>query len=230
MFPLVNFFASKTSFAFAPITYYVHGNTRTIEFLELQRQKKQFLPYPDYYNTNPQSVRMSELRQKVSYLEIEAEADLQQSRLRADYDRYERLIRNMKSLGEDTELYERTLELAKLDGIKYSDANRNLTIQMIKPPTNLGERAKKFWEKHCERLTSLGILGEADVDAFSMLCTLWQRCEEMSQEAKADPRRNRQYLETVKAWQSLARQFGLLRLDRQRSGFRPEEPKDEYGL
>lgn len=72
---------------------------------------------------------------------------------------------------------------------------------------------------------------DADTEAFTLLCQLWQRTQEVAADAKADPKRNRTYLETVKAWQSLARQFALLPLERKRTGMATDNHEvDEFGL
>jgi hypothetical protein len=54
---------------------------------------------------------------------------------------------------------------------------------------------------------------------------------ELAEAARTDPKRNRAYLDTVKAYQSLARQFGLLPLERKRSGVQiVPEVTDEFGI
>jgi phage terminase small subunit len=73
------------------------------------------------------------------------------------------------------------------------------------PPEWLGETAKEYYLKHRDGLVSNGILTSATEDSFILLCDLWQRVRKMEGSATT-----RSYLDTVKAYTSLAKQFRLL--------------------
>lgn len=72
-------------------------------------------------------------------------------------------------------------------------------------PDWLGKDAAEYWNRHSAGLTANGILTAATEDSFALLCDLWQRVREM----EGSPT-TRSYLDTVKSFTSLAKQFRLL--------------------
>ena len=101
----------------------------------------------------------------------------------------------------------------------------------MKPSVPLTGLAARYWKRHAKRLTEAGILTDYDVEAFTACCQLWERSQSLRAGSEADPKANRAYLDSVKAWQSLARQFALLPLERKRSGIQTEPDEvDEFGI
>lgn len=98
----------------------------------------------------------------------------------------------------------------------------------MKPPRSLSGEARDYWKRHADRLAAAGLLTDADVDSFALLCQLWADVGRLRQLAEADPRKNRNYLDSVKAWQSMARQFALLPLERKKHGLERKESLQDF--
>ena len=78
-------------------------------------------------------------------------------------------------------------------------------LQSLTAPSWLGQTAKDYWNRHAENLSSTGILTQNTAESFALLCDLWGRVREL----EGTPT-SRSYLDTVKAFVSLAKQFRLL--------------------
>lgn len=105
----------------------------------------------------------------------------------------------------------------------------------MNPTAKLSPNAQEFWDRHAERLTACGILTENDLDAFTLLAQTWARVQELAQALDIEPGNFRaaiQYTNTVKQFERLAGQFGILPRVRRASKMKLEaaEQKDPFGL
>ncbi len=102
------------------------------------------------------------------------------------------------------------------------------------PPLPLNAVARAFWDRHHDRLRAAGLLTDADLDSFAVLCVTWSKLATISaSEPGADNFREMVQLnQLLKQYQAYAREFGLLPRDRKRSKLDGEAPggKDEFGL
>jgi phage terminase small subunit len=102
------------------------------------------------------------------------------------------------------------------------------------PPLPLNAVARAFWDRHHDRLRRAGLLTDADVDSFAVLCVLWSKLAVLSAaEPGADQFREMVQLNQLgKQYHAYAREFGLLPRDRKRSKLEADEQpkKDEFGL
>jgi len=111
---------------------------------------------------------------------------------------------------------------------------RTSTAPPPTPPLPLDPIALGFWDRHAGRLRAVGLLTAADVDSFAVLCVTWSK---LSTVAAAEPtaanyREVIQFVNLLKQYQSLAKQFGLLPRDRRAAKLEsdPPAPRDEFGL
>lgn len=104
----------------------------------------------------------------------------------------------------------------------------------MSPPLPLNSVARAFWDRHHDRLQAAGLLTDADVDSFAVLCVTWSKLTVVAQsEPGAEQFREMVQLnQLLKQYQAYAREFGLLPRDRKRSKLDAEAPptKDEFGL
>lgn len=102
------------------------------------------------------------------------------------------------------------------------------------PPLPLNPTARAFWDRHHDRLRKAGILTDADVDSFAVLCLTWSKLYALAAiEAGADQFREMIQLDRLtKQYRDLAKQFGLLPRDRRMSKMDADEKPttDEFGL
>lgn len=102
------------------------------------------------------------------------------------------------------------------------------------PTLPLNRTAREFWSRHYDRLHAAGLLTEADLDSFAVLCLTWSKLAALAEEEPgADQFREMVQLnQLLKQYQQYAREFGLLPRDRKRSKLEAEAPpaKDEFGL
>ncbi|MBN9522612.1 P27 family phage terminase small subunit [bacterium] len=106
--------------------------------------------------------------------------------------------------------------------------------EATEPPLKLNSVAREFWDRHYGRLRDVGLLTDADVDTFAVLCLVWSK---LSALAATEPGEE-QFREMVqldrltKQFHSLGREFGLCPKDRKRSKLDGEKPrkKDEFEL
>jgi phage terminase small subunit len=105
---------------------------------------------------------------------------------------------------------------------------------MTTPPLPLNPTARAFWDRHHDRLRAAGMLTEADLDSFAVLCVTWSKLATISaSEPGADQFREMVQLnQLLKQYHTYAREFGLLPRDRKRSKLDTDAPaaKDEFGL
>jgi len=105
---------------------------------------------------------------------------------------------------------------------------------MNAPPIPLAGEARKFWTRHAARLRAAGLLTEADLDSFAVLCLTWGKLVEISKN-KTGAERFREMVQLnqlLKQYQQYAREFGLMPASRKRAKLDPNTPpaKDEFGL
>lgn len=104
----------------------------------------------------------------------------------------------------------------------------------LKPPLPLNAAAQEFWVRHHDRLWAAGLLTDADLDSFAVLCVTWSKLVAISaSEPGADQFREMVQLnQLLKQYHTYAREFGLLPRDRKRSKLDADAPpqKDEFGL
>lgn len=82
-------------------------------------------------------------------------------------------------------------------------------------PQDLDPKAKDFFETHAEALAQAGMLTTQDLPAFIQLCRLHTLCEiEYSKVLTGSG--SRPYIDLVKQFQSLAKQFGMTPAERKR--------------
>ena len=105
---------------------------------------------------------------------------------------------------------------------------------MTEPPLPLSDTARAFWDRHHDRLKAAGLLTDADLDSFAVLCVTWSKLATISKsEPGADQFREMVQLnQLLKQFHTYAREFGLLPRDRKRSKLESDGPpaKDEFGL
>lgn len=105
---------------------------------------------------------------------------------------------------------------------------------MTEPPIQLSGEAKRFWQRHVDRLEREGILTEKDHDAFAVCALTWQRiCELQEFKAGADNYREMvQLTNLMKQFHAFAKQFGLMPRERKMSKMDApaDAKKDEFGL
>ena len=82
---------------------------------------------------------------------------------------------------------------------------RSEPLHELTPPDWLGTEAKDFWERHSVQLKDNQLLTAQTADAFALLCDLWERLKMFHGETTC-----RSYLDTLKAFSSLAKTFRLL--------------------
>jgi phage terminase small subunit len=87
----------------------------------------------------------------------------------------------------------------------------------LNPPDWLGDEAKQFWSKHAHQLQENHLLTVQTVDSFALLADLWERVQSFRGETTT-----RAYLDTMKAFTSLAKNFRLLPTER------PEVKEDRF--
>lgn len=102
------------------------------------------------------------------------------------------------------------------------------------PPLPLNTAARAFWDRHHDRLRAAGIMTDADVDSFCVLCLTWSKLAALASiEAGADQFREMIQLDRLtKQYAVLAKQFGLLPRDRRMAKMDGDQApaKDEFGL
>lgn len=102
-------------------------------------------------------------------------------------------------------------------------------------PIELTGQAAAFWERHYARLVERGILTDADLDTYALLCITWEKLVGL-QAVAAGPDNYREMVQFVnlnKQYQSLAKQFGLMPRDRKAGKGMddgPSQKKDEFDL
>lgn len=105
---------------------------------------------------------------------------------------------------------------------------------MAEPPLPLNNVARAFWDRHHDRLKAAGLLTDADLDSFAVLCVTWSKLAAVSQsEPGADQFREMVQLnQLLKQYQAYAREFGLMPRDRKRNKLDADAPpaSDEFGL
>lgn len=105
---------------------------------------------------------------------------------------------------------------------------------MSEPPLPLNRIARAFWDRHYDRLQAAGLLTDADLDSFAVLCLTWSKLAAVSEsEPGAEQFREMVQLnQLLKQYQSYAREFGLLPRDRKRNKLDADAPptKDEFDL
>lgn len=100
---------------------------------------------------------------------------------------------------------------------------------MIKIPTYLSGEAKRFWQVHAKRLYLGGMLTEADVESFVLLCEIWAMIRGCNPEE--DSREAIRYIGLVKQYFQISRQFGMMPKDRKQSKIETtKQEEDEFGL
>lgn len=102
------------------------------------------------------------------------------------------------------------------------------------PPLPLNTEARRFWDRHAERLRAVGLLTAADADSFAVLCVIWSKLAALSstEPGEGQFREMVQLNQLGKQYHAYAAQFGLLPKDRQRNKLAGEPPpaKDKFGL
>ena len=79
-------------------------------------------------------------------------------------------------------------------------------LDSIEPPDWLLDAdALCYWTRHASQLVENQLLTAQTVDSFALLCDLWAKTKAMS-----GAQVNRQYLDTVRAFTSLAKLFRLM--------------------
>lgn len=105
---------------------------------------------------------------------------------------------------------------------------------MFEPPLNLNTVARAFWDRHAARLRSVGLLTDADVDTFAVLCLVWSKLAALSatEPGEGQFREMVQLDRLTKQYHALSREFGLCPKDRRRSKLDSDPPpaKDEFGI
>lgn len=102
------------------------------------------------------------------------------------------------------------------------------------PPIDLDSIAQAFWDRHAGRLAEAGILTDADLDTFAVVCQCWSKVQALSAcGIGADHFREAVQLNNMlKQFHSYAKQFGLLPQARKAAKMdaAPPPKKDEFGL
>jgi hypothetical protein len=82
---------------------------------------------------------------------------------------------------------------------------RSEPLTDLNPPDWLGDVGKAFWRKHSVQLKDNHLLTAQTADSFGILCDLWERVQSFKGQDTT-----RSYLDTLKAFTSLAKNFRLL--------------------
>lgn len=102
------------------------------------------------------------------------------------------------------------------------------------PPETLDGAALAFWDRHAARLADAGVLTDADVESFVVLCRTWANLEALRHVTPgADTYREMiQLANLTKQYVTLATQFALLPQRRKQTKMSVEKPKqtDRFGL
>lgn len=98
----------------------------------------------------------------------------------------------------------------------------------MKAPNYLKGEARKYWYSHAKRLADAGILTDADVESFALLCMTWGMIQELQAKPGAEHYREMtQYNNLIKQYLPLAKQFGMLPRDRKASKIdAPNDPAE----
>jgi phage terminase small subunit len=111
---------------------------------------------------------------------------------------------------------------------------RRVHTRVREPPLPLNDVARAFWDRHHDRLRADGLLTDADLDTFAVLCVAWAKFVTLSTTvAGADKFREMVQLnQLLKQIHTYGREFGLFPRDRKRSKLNTDAPstKDEFGL
>jgi phage terminase small subunit len=78
-------------------------------------------------------------------------------------------------------------------------------LKSLDAPSWLSQDAQAYWTQHAINLQGTAILTHKTAESFALLCDLWARVREMG----GGPT-NRAYLDAVRSYVSLAKQFRLL--------------------
>lgn len=104
----------------------------------------------------------------------------------------------------------------------------------MEPPIPLTGEARKFWDRHSQRLSDRGILKGEDLDAFAVLALTWAKLAAISVTPPgADNYREMiQFTNLNKQFQALAKQFGMLPRERRVAKMDGEATPDtdDFGL
>jgi len=103
------------------------------------------------------------------------------------------------------------------------------------PPLQLNPTARAFWDRHHDRLRTAGLLTDADLDSFAVLCITWGKLAAIAANSEPGAAQFREMVQLnalLKQYHSYAREFGLLPRDRKRSKLDADPPPttDEFGL
>jgi phage terminase small subunit len=105
---------------------------------------------------------------------------------------------------------------------------------MVEPPLPLDRVGREFWDRHYDRLKAAGLLTDADLDSFAVLCVTWSKLTLIARsEPGADQFREMVQLnQLLKQFHTYGREFGFFPRDRKRSKLDGDAPpaKDEFGL
>lgn len=82
---------------------------------------------------------------------------------------------------------------------------RSQELEDLTPPDWLSDTAKQYHDKHAEQLKDNQLLTLQTSDSYAMLCDLYSRLQEFRGQATT-----RSYLDTLKAYTSLAKLFRLV--------------------
>ena len=82
---------------------------------------------------------------------------------------------------------------------------RSEELHDLTPPDWLGDEARAYHERHAEQLRSNHLLTVQTSDSYAMLCDLYARLQEFRGLSTT-----RSYLDTLKAYTSLAKLFRLV--------------------
>jgi phage terminase small subunit len=80
----------------------------------------------------------------------------------------------------------------------------NTALDTLHPPDWLCPVAQRWWDKHASSLVGNHILNHQTADQFAVLCDLWARLMALN-----GTETNRTYLDTQKAFTTLAKQFRM---------------------
>jgi phage terminase small subunit len=94
-------------------------------------------------------------------------------------------------------------------------------------PDELTGAALEFWEHNCPILEGAGVLTEADLHSFTLLCKTWQKVEE----AEADGIDAIKWVALSKQLQNMLKAFGLTPESRRRLKIDlAPQTADEFGI
>lgn len=110
----------------------------------------------------------------------------------------------------------------RLPKLKVKDAD---LLDCKDCPEVLQGEAQTFWENHVDFLDANGLLTRQTLETFILVCELWAATRTL----KADPKHYRAFLDTLKAFQQLAKFFRLLPIDKPGKNATDRfEDKDEF--